>query len=803
MATYLPNATDVFPDPVLYTPDFSFLDQMLKRRTSMYEQGYAQVAGKYNYLNRELTNPMNITFRDKFLKSAKDNLKNLSSMDLSVRQNVENASTVFEPFYKNRTALGDMALTEHWNQQEAIADSFRLKDGGKEFSEDNIRYVQMQREQFRQADPSQWQSYYSGRHSYSPYYNYYNEVQEAMKNFKPSSVKTVQKDGFYLNIIEDKSWYKEELNKYLSGVLTDKAKQQMGIEATVRLASNPQMLSSAYAAEANKSLPVIDRNLDQLNRKIKAEKNPNTIKELKKDLEFYESKKEDITTNLAAIQSGDMSYIKNNASKLANLLYVNQKMEGFIDAYAHKDIAQDIKFDDAAIAIWKDQQEWARTRYKEDRADEREKGKQSELLPVSVAGENVTAPSLGSLNDEVKGLEKQMQSKHSELKDHIAIVMGGSRSGSNITDAEFQVYLKNNPGDKMVAEYTKMGLNLQSKKTEVTTFDTNANDYARKTMGDSFAILEKLRAEKQKLMANPGSGVVPKVEWDQKKGTYIKTMNFNGNEVKMDVGKYYYESGPTGGSPASVDKQFAARAVNIKAASNLGYNGKYFDQLEETYKNLKNDYLKNPKYKDVTSNRKGFQLNTTDPRYKNAADFLQQNSGIDKDKIMSITYVPTPTGLDIQFGYSETKENKVDTDAAVSLLQTRFANNQITVDKTQKIIKIKGTGSMISPKLDPYSIVDPIYKSELQTLEQSDGPPGADKDQMFIVQDKAGRNLSFRIRKKFGNSTEGDGYYLYGDGTSRPLYDTKFDNALLPYKTMMYLLQEDPTALNALFESKK
>lgn len=77
MATYLPNVTDVLPDPSLYTPNFSYIDTMLKRRQAMYEQGFAQVNNAYGFVNRNATNPYSLKVRDEFLGQARNNLKNL------------------------------------------------------------------------------------------------------------------------------------------------------------------------------------------------------------------------------------------------------------------------------------------------------------------------------------------------------------------------------------------------------------------------------------------------------------------------------------------------------------------------------------------------------------------------------------------------------------------------------------------------------------------------------------------------------------------------------------------------------
>lgn len=805
MATYLPNVTDIFPDPATYTPDFSFLDQMLKRRASMYEQGYAEVASKYNYLNRELTNPMNVAFRDKFLKQAQQNLKNLSAMDLSIRQNVDAAGSVFEPFYKNRTALGDMALTEHWNQQENIAESLRIKDGGKEFSEDNLAYVRQQRQQFAGSDPALWKQFYDTRRSFTPYYNYYQEVAEAMKNFKPSSVVREFKDGkFTISRVEDKSWYKEELAEYLNGVLSDKAKNQMNIEASVRLANNPEALASMYSQEAQKSIPIVDKQLDVIKRELALEKDPQKREVLRSRQEYYTNKRNEINDNLDAIQNGDLTYIQNNSEKLARVLYNGQKVEAFIDAYDHKDISQEIKFNDAALTIFKEEQANWRTMYTQQQENYRASLKEDplktgQLLTVGVPGEKITASSKSDLRGDIDKAEKALKGKHQELKDHIAIVLGGGRTGKDITEVEFQNYIKNNPGDKIVAEYTKTGLSLKTKKEELATFDANAEQYAKDQMGTTaYENLQRYLDEKKRVVT---SG--PKVRWDSKKGTYVETVEFNGKQFELDKGKDYYVKGPTGKSKYDFDKEAQQTASKTSASRSLGWGNNMGVELEEQYKKLKKDYYDNPKFKEVTSNRTGFQLNTTDARFKSAVDFLQQNSGIDKSKILSITYVPTPKGLDIIMGYADTKENKVDGNAAKKLLQTRFRNNDVVVDDNLKTITIKASGSQISPMLDPYSIVEPIYRDELMRLEQKTGRPGATYDQPFIVQDRAGRNLLFRITKSYGNTPEGDGYYLYGEGTSKPLYDIKFDNALAPYKIMTNLLQENPANLDLLLESKK
>lgn len=354
MATYLPNVTDVIPEPALFTPNFSFLDTMLRRRQGLYEQGFAQVNSAYNFVNRSVTNPYSGKVRDTFLKQAQDNLKNLSSLDLSQQQNVKMAAGVFEPFVKNRAVLADMAVTAHWDQQESIADSFRLKDGGKEYSEDNVNYIRQQRQAFANDTIDTVGQYYANRRSYTPYYDYYKEVKEAMKDFKPSTYKIDHINGLYKITKDDKSWREAEVSEYLNGVLSDKAKQQMRIESQVRLNNSPETLAVAYKQVAQQQLDMNKYNMDLIDKEIITTKDKAVLDKLKIRKQNLEDNNREIDTNIQNISKGDLSYIKNNSEKLSSSIYFNSKLSGFVKSFAHDDITTSIDADQVGLALMRE-----------------------------------------------------------------------------------------------------------------------------------------------------------------------------------------------------------------------------------------------------------------------------------------------------------------------------------------------------------------------------------------------------------------------------------------------------------------
>ena len=119
MATYLPNITDIFPEPVNYEPDFNFFDKMLQKKQAMYDQGVARAKSSYDsVLNAPLSDKANIPLRDQYIKQAKEELKKISASDFSMPENVASAQGIFSPFWDDEFMLKDSALTK-WYQGQA------------------------------------------------------------------------------------------------------------------------------------------------------------------------------------------------------------------------------------------------------------------------------------------------------------------------------------------------------------------------------------------------------------------------------------------------------------------------------------------------------------------------------------------------------------------------------------------------------------------------------------------------------------------------------------------------------------
>lgn len=128
MATFIQGVTDTNLDPVLFTPDYSFLRYALDKKTDRYEQGLKSVSTAYGALKKELSDPTNVERRDQYLKTAESELQKIASADLSLQQNVNSANAIFDNIstdpaiaydaYHTQRIKRELATMERWGQSD-------------------------------------------------------------------------------------------------------------------------------------------------------------------------------------------------------------------------------------------------------------------------------------------------------------------------------------------------------------------------------------------------------------------------------------------------------------------------------------------------------------------------------------------------------------------------------------------------------------------------------------------------------------------------------------------------------------
>tara|TARA_R110001592_G_scaffold26926_4_gene100330 strand:+ start:361 stop:4137 length:3777 start_codon:yes stop_codon:yes gene_type:complete len=173
MATYLQGVTDYIPDYQPFQPDFNFYANVLQTKQNQYDSNYNELNNIYSdIINAPLTHNLNKEKKDVLLKDIDTNLKKVSGLDLSLEQNVSQATQVFRPFYEDQYLMKDMAFTK--NAYNVLSRANSLKNSTDENTYEQwwptgIKAINYEIQDF--ADASLDETLGMSNVSYTPYMN--------------------------------------------------------------------------------------------------------------------------------------------------------------------------------------------------------------------------------------------------------------------------------------------------------------------------------------------------------------------------------------------------------------------------------------------------------------------------------------------------------------------------------------------------------------------------------------------------------------------------------------------------------
>lgn len=172
MATYIQGVTDYIPQIQAFKPDFNFYSKSLQMSQSKYDANHDKLSSLYgSLLNSPMLREQNIEQRDQFFKMIDQDIKKMSSMDLSKQQNIDSASTVFNQLLDNKNIVKDMTWTKNWQSQHRRADGFKNcvdpeKCGGA-WWEGGVNALNYQAEEFKTVDDAEAMNF--GSANFTPY----------------------------------------------------------------------------------------------------------------------------------------------------------------------------------------------------------------------------------------------------------------------------------------------------------------------------------------------------------------------------------------------------------------------------------------------------------------------------------------------------------------------------------------------------------------------------------------------------------------------------------------------------------
>lgn len=814
MASYIQGLTDFVPDIQPFQPDWGTIDKTLRLRQGRYDQGYSNIQNTYSsLLNMPQLKQDQIDKRDKFMKQAFEKIGNLSTVDLSLPENVASAQGVFAPLYNDTEFLGNASISKHYQQQEALADSLRQKDGGKEFSMDNLNYVRQQKMDYiNDSSPNSWQKYHAGKRYYEPYYDTKKEIREAMEKFKPSSSTIVRLNGMYKEKIEDNSWRQAEIKDYLDGVLSDKAKRQMQIEATVRLGS-PDIIASMYSQTAKKDLSQLNSKIDDIDKAITAAKTPQERNQLIDVKNQLAESVQNIQENVGKIGAGDLSYIKANQEKLAYSMYYNSVIGDVSKGFAHQDIKQDITEDTVAFGMWKEaqamkrfmigeQNEMARFYEGQSREDRRlsaklaagvdDDGKKvkgpGDPLVYDIAatpGDEIYPTTLADLDAKTDIVKREGFNDSQKLKAHIAESKGVPLN--KLTAKDVQSYMgsvrgKNDPEVQAFIDRSKTR-HLTIEDSEST--KKQAEDYAKRQLGPNFSLENSYndftKAVKARGVAiqpsytlrDPQSGetvnLTPKQVFEsiQKKNfdvNFVKGVSYRGYQAKYRGKTYNVVE-----KPSSVFDDSNKVGASLESFSALSKNKAVVNKDLTRFNNLVSQYFGEMK----TDLRKGITFADDSNQIKATKQRLTSLTGIDNTRISEVGYSPNSDRNKVYFNAVGTKENPIDPEAVVQKLTDK--GFKTTYNERLGVFEV--INSKLDTQLDPFANLPGYDRALISTLETRTGQSGTKyQSTPFKFTNPTTKQTSgFRIDKRFGDDESS--YYLYPEGSKTPVrsFETAFD----------------------------
>lgn len=183
MATYLQGVTDYIPQFQPFQPDLNFYANILQTKQTQYDTNWKALNNMYGKLyHADLTREGNINKRDSYLKQAEFDLKRISQMDLSLEQNVNQATQIFKPLYEDKGLVKDMAWTKNYMMERSKGESFKNAYDEKlqdRYWDVGLRELDYKREEFKKADDAAAMNF--GNATYTPYVNAMEVAQDVAK----------------------------------------------------------------------------------------------------------------------------------------------------------------------------------------------------------------------------------------------------------------------------------------------------------------------------------------------------------------------------------------------------------------------------------------------------------------------------------------------------------------------------------------------------------------------------------------------------------------------------------------------
>ena len=300
MATYLQGVTDFIPQFQPFQPDLNFYGNVLQTKQTQYDNNWKALNNMYSkYYYAELTRDKNVASRDSFIKDAQFNLKRISQLDLSLEQNVKQATQVFRPFYENKDLMKDMAWTKTKNAELSGAESFRNSldpEMNKKYWDPGVQEIMYKTEEFKNATDEEAMSFANVK--YTPNVDIMGRANEIAKDFGDVQSVTISGNNRWIIKTKNGEQLEEPLEKLFQARLGSDPSIQAYFKTQAYVERKNYAESNAAQFNGDKNAAEMSYLQDKFN--IMKIQNQAAYKQMQEQSSVYDNKIADIKGQIDA-----------------------------------------------------------------------------------------------------------------------------------------------------------------------------------------------------------------------------------------------------------------------------------------------------------------------------------------------------------------------------------------------------------------------------------------------------------------------------------------------------------------------
>ena len=200
MARYPQGVKTFIPQIQPYQVDFNFVNNVLKTKQSQYDTNWKQLNKLYGQIYyADLTREESKEKQEALVKQIDFNLKRISTMDLSLDQNVQAAKQIFQPFYEDKNLMKDIAWTKNTSIALSGAESLRNSSDEEQrarYWQDGVNAINYRIEEFKETPYDQIQSQANVR--YTPYVDVMAKADAISKEFGDMVIPSFSADNRWM-----------------------------------------------------------------------------------------------------------------------------------------------------------------------------------------------------------------------------------------------------------------------------------------------------------------------------------------------------------------------------------------------------------------------------------------------------------------------------------------------------------------------------------------------------------------------------------------------------------------------------